>query len=31
MKQAIIALFLALFLSGCINNAPVYEEAVKAA
>jgi LemA protein len=31
MKQAIVALFLAIFLTGCINNAPVYEEAVKAA
>lgn len=31
MKQIIVTIFLALFLTGCINNAPVYEEAVKAA
>lgn len=31
MRQGIIAFFIAIFLSGCINNAPVYEEGVNAA
>lgn len=31
MRQGIIAVVVAIFLSGCINNAPVYEEATKAA
>lgn len=30
IKQVILGIFVAIFLSGCINNAPVYEEAVKA-